>query len=864
MKQVLNGKDWLVSHFLTDEVGSHYPRIGMIAAGNLYGQHFIPATVPGDVQSDALDAGLFEDINVGYNARSAEWTSSRDWVYVKRFTPEQVPCKKILLCFDGVDYACDVFLNGKWIGSHENTFLPFSLDITEKLLMGQENSLIVEVLAAPAEQSQGGRCTNVRHFKPRFTYGWDFCTRLIPLGIWRDVYIDYQQDAAIEDLHLISDLDIPNKKAVLSAEIKLTASVTNCPALVTLTHPDGTKEEQTVTINADTARVDFPISNPQLWYPNGMGQQPLYTVTVTLADNWDSRTAHTGLRKITWSRAEGAGEDALEYTAYVNGRRVYLQGYNWVPVRQLYGREHKEAYEKRIELVRRSGSNFLRVWGAGLLERELFYDLCDKAGILVLQELFQSSCSRNNHPSREKDYIDRLLETVESAVIQKRNHPSLAIWCGGNELCFRSNYMDAKGNILIEGAEGNEGRSHTVSGHWIPLSPEYPTLAAMEKVVKKLDPDRKWLHTSGSGPITQSCGLAFVGGAMHDVHGPWALLGPTDFYTNYNAFDMMAHMEFGCPGAASVQTLETILPPQHRWPLDAYNNMANYHGILYVTTAGSFEKLSAFFANITNYRQYSLASRFLQWEQLRYALEAHRRLDKKCAASCLWQLGEPWANVAESCSVDIYDQPKPAYYGEAAAFRPLHIAPRYDSVIYKDSLDIQMTLYNTTLSAFTGSICVQTFAPDGTLLETYTTSCSAQPDSVVPAAGEVCFKNLPEGLLFMRYTLLDTSNTVLETGYSVFSSLEQPYSPLLSQPECAIHAVLNDNRLTLKNCGNAIVSGLTLECDNDQHVFFSDGCIMLLPGEETTITVEFTSGKQVPLYISGFGVPYQKLQICCN
>ena len=859
MKVTLSGKDWVVSPFLPNEAGGHYKHIKKVVAGNMYGGSFIPATVPGDVQSDAMDAGLIGDVNVGYNAMQAEWTHGRDWMYVRRFTPETVDCKKILLCFDGVDYECDIFLNGEWIASHEIAWIPFKLDVTDKIKVGEENCLIVLVKAAPYEQSQGGSCHQVHTLKARFAYGWDFCTRLVPLGIWRDVYVEYRQEAAIDNVHIDPDVDYAAKKAVIHTNITLTDDVKNCPVKVTLTHPCGKKETVNATINGKTATVDFTVENAQLWWPNGYGAQPLYNVEVVLADNWDRFNGNCGLRHIDWIRVEGAGENAMSYVPVVNGRRVYMQGFNWTPIRQLYGRENKTAYNKRLGLFQRSGANFLRVWGGGILEREYFYDLCDKAGILVLQELFQSSASMNNHPPREGRYMDLILAATESAVVQKRNHPSLTIWCGGNELCFRGDYMDAEGNILKENIEDMEGRTYDVHDLiWIPLSPKDPTRAAMEKVVRRLDPKKKWLHTSGSGPIIQNADLRYLGGAMHDVHGPWEVFGPDDFYHMYNVYDMMAHTEFGCPSSASVQTLETIVPEQYRWPLDANNPMANYHGRLWVVTTGSMAKLERNFGKIDNYKDYALTTRFAQWEQLRYALEAHRRLGKKFAAASLWAFGEPWANVNECCSVDAYDQAKPAYYGEKAAFRPLHIAPKYASSVYEKEIGLEFTLYNTNVNPVAGEIRVASYNLKGEKLESFTGKVSAEADAVVPGAMDVKLTKLG-GMIFVRWELA-VDGAVADTGWTVFGDTYAPYEPLVHQEECAISGKLCGNQLTLKNNGKVVASAVTLETDNDTHAYFSDGCMMLLPGEEVTVDVEFVDG-QVPLYISGFGVSYQKLGV---
>ncbi len=862
MKQLLSGSDWLISPFLPNEAGPHYSVISKVTDGDLYGGEFIPAVVPGDVQSDLLDAGLIEDINIGFNARKAEWTYQRDWMYVKRFAPENTSCKKIVLQFDGVDYACDVFLNGEWLGYHENAWIPFSFDVTDKIKPGQENCLIVLVKIAPFAQSQGGVCSQVDHLKPRFAYGWDWCTRLVPLGIWRDVHIDYQQDAAITDLHIVQSTDYENKKATVTATVTVSNSVDACPAVFTLTHPDGRQETKEAVISGTEAVAEFQIGDAQLWWPNGMGAHPLYNVSVTAGDNWDSRSANTGLRKITWQRVEGAPEDALPYQPYVNGRRLYIQGYNWVPIRQLYGREHKQAYARRIELARRVNCNFLRVWGAGLLEREQFYDLCDQSGILVMQELFQSSASMNNHPSRDPEYIEMLCTTTESAVMQKRNHPCLAVWCGGNELCFRGNYMDADGNILIEGVEGWEGRKYPVRGlDWVPLSPKYPTLAAMEKVVRRLDPDTAWWHTSGSGPVIQNASMDHLGGDMHDVHGPWQLMYADEFYTMYNALDMMAHMEFGAPGTASVQTLEKDIPSQYLWPLDTKNPMANYHGRMWTAAEGSLDRIETYFGKLPDHRAYSLVGRFLQWEQLRYSLEAHRRLGKKCAGACLWHMAEPWPNVSDTCTVDAYDQVKPAYYGQMQAFKPLHIAPKYDSVIHKDSVNIEMSLYNSTTAPFSGSIHICSYDLSGKLLEVFSAPCKAQPDTVEAAAAQFTFKNIPEGVMFLRYSLLDEQDNVEDSGYVITSSLEVPFTPLLQQKKCTIKAKLDGNVLTLKNTGKQVVSALTVEAQNGSDVHFSDGCMMLLPGEEVCVAVDFVRGEKTLLFLSGFGVPYEKLKV---
>ncbi len=859
MKQILSGKDWIVSHFLPDEVSAVFDYIPQMARGELYGGSFIPATVPGDVQSDAIDAGLIEDINYGYNARAAEWTYERDWVYIKRFTPQKHDFRRVMLCFDGVDYACEVYLNGKWLGNHEIPWIPFEFDITDLLNYDAENSIQVIVKAAPHGECQWGATSAVRNLKPRFAYGWDWSTRLVPLGIWRDVYLRYDEQANIKDLHITTDVDYTNKKAKITAKLATEGKKDGYSAEFVLNSPDGNEIEKiSIPVHNGKAEVSFSIDNAELWWPNGMGEQPLYKVEVTIGDNWDSASHRIGLRHISWARTEGAGDDAIEYQPYVNGRCVYMQGYNWTPLRQLYCREHTEAYKKRLAIAKESGANLLRIWGAGLLEREIFYDLCDEYGILVMQELFQSSATKNNHPPRDKEYIDMLTKTARSAIVQKRNHPSLAIWCGGNELCIRGEYIDTKGNILIEGVEGKEGYPYDVGDlDWVPLDAEYPTLAALRDVVEELDPGRKWLHTSGSGPYYQNADINFVGGKMHDVHGPWNILAPDEFYKTYNAYDMMAHFEFGCQSSASVLALERFMPEKYLWPIDENNPMAQYHGRMWVGTKTLIEP---YFGDLADYKEFCCASRFIQWEQIRYALEAHRRMGKRCACSCLWHMGEPWPNASDTCTIDAYDQVKPAFYGEKSAFSSIHIAAKYDGVIHKDSFKSQISLYNATTEKVSGKINVQMFDMSGKLLDQASGNCCAEADTTVANALEVEFSNLPDGVFFIRQTLTDDSGKVISHGYSIHSTKDIPYKDLLTQPECEIKTELCGDVLKIKNAGDAVASAVTVECDLDSHIIFSDGCMMLLPGEEREIKLTYSTEFK-SLYISGFGVPYRKLDL---
>ncbi|NLI01396.1 MAG: hypothetical protein GX446_18110, partial [Chthonomonadales bacterium] len=461
---------------------------------------WIRARVPGDVQSDLLDTGELPDPTVDLNSRYWEWTSQRDWVYVKEFDlPAWDGQPAAALRFDGVDYACHVFLNGTKLGTHEGTYTAFELDASAAIRPGATNRLIVVVEHAPVEpdqQAQIGWTNKVRLWKPRFAYKWDWCTRLIPLGIHDDVWLDMWDRARLSSLRCQTNTDARRGETDgvasivasldrLSAErLSVIASAYDdrgtCVARESLViaAKHASSGGRGVHSSETAARLTLRIPNVGLWHPNGYGPQPLYTISVEVRGDdgslLDSRSQRTGFRQVRAVPNYGAPSDALPYTLEVNGRKVFVKGWNWAPVDQLYGRIKEDRYRHAIRLAKDANCNLLRVWGGGLLERELFYDLCDEAGIMVWQEFHQSSSGINNEPARDPEYVAYCADQARNIVPRRAHHPSLVIWCGGNELCD-----DAM----------------------TPCDASHPVLAALRQVVEETDPQRIYLPTSPSGPV---------------------------------------------------------------------------------------------------------------------------------------------------------------------------------------------------------------------------------------------------------------------------------------------------------------------------------------------------------------------------
>ena len=418
-----------------------------------------------------------------------------------------------------------------------------------------EHLLAVAVHAAPESEAQVGRTSRVRVHKPRMNYGWDFCPRLVHQGIWRSVTLDPAPGAA----------------------------------------PRVRLEDGIGTVEMD-GEVVLRIESPELWWPNGMGAQRLYR----------AGAFNVGFRAISFE----------DYRLVVNGEPTQIRGWNWVPLDVLYGVPRPEKLAHLLELLARAGANLVRVWGGGLIETPEFYEHCDRLGLLVWQELSQSSSGFESKPSDDPAFVETIVGDAREIIPRLRRHPSLAIWCGGNEL---------------------DGDDST------------PVLGAVRDVVRALDPERAWLPTSPLGE--------------KDVHGPWEHQGLHKHHEHYDTRTSRLHSEFGVEGMTNGAALEALVDEEHRWPADRTNPVYEHLGAWW-NNASLVQKV--FGGRIADVDMMRRASQWLQYDGLRYAVEATLR---RGAGVIPWQFNEPYPNAWCTCAVDYHGLPKPAYYGVARAYR---------------------------------------------------------------------------------------------------------------------------------------------------------------------------------------------------
>jgi len=523
---------------------------------------FLPARVPGSVVDDLMRAGEVPDVYFERNSRLAEWAAERTWVYRTRVTGPRT------LEFEGVDHACEAFLDGEAVASHVGLFTAFRLDVP-----AGEHVLAVAIAPAPPSEAQVGKTSRVRVHKPRMNYGWDFCPRLVHQGIWRRVGEPRAQPPTVSY--------------------------------------DGSVG-RVVGVDGD---VLLEVEQPELWWPNGSGAQRLY----------EAGDRQVGFRTVELRPNEGAPEGALPYALHVNGEQIFMRGWNWVPIDVAYGVPRPEKLERLLRLAAQANVNVLRVWGGGVIESEEFYAWCDRLGILVWQEFSQSSSGLESTPSDDPEFVATLAADARAIVPSRAHHPSLFAWCGGNELAWPD------GEPIDEGS---------------------PAIRALGDVVRELDPDRVWLPTSPTGPK-----------GTWDMHGPWEHQGLREHYRHYDSRTNLVHSEFGVEGMTNELSM---IAPEHRWPADRSNPVYEHLGAWWNNAPLVQE---AFGGRIEDVETMRRASQWLQYDGLRYAVEATIRRAWRASGVLPWQFNESFPNAWCTSAVDWHGNPKPAYHGVARAYR---------------------------------------------------------------------------------------------------------------------------------------------------------------------------------------------------
>ncbi len=530
----------------------------------------IPAPVPGSVQMALLNAGVIKDWNLGLNGRDCQWVENLDWVY-QTVIPDQWlhSGRQFRLHCEGLDYRGAIFLNGTLVANFEGSFAPHDIDLGPHLKAAGN---VLEILFEPPPRWLGdlGYASRMKALKPRFNYGWDWIIRLVQAGIWDSITLEVIDTGEIREFRAVADVDMASGRGVLKI---FGAAGGGSKIRLTLADEAGLVHQQEMDpplLAKNGAQwKDLPVT---LWWPNGHGEQKLYALTCELLDGngllIDRQVRSVGFRNIQWRKTKGAKNtvnayldvmpDVERYLCAVNGKEIFLCGVNWTPIRPNFADLKDEDYDLRLNLYHAMGVKILRVWGGGFLEKEHFYNQCDRLGILVWQEFSLSGASIDRFPPDYPEYVEAWGRVAESYIKRRQHHASLLCWCGGNELFNNLNGI-------------NPGK------HTEPLTIRHPVLKKFYEVIDRLDHGRRFMQTAPYGPRLfndiENCGK----GLFWDTHGPYTVGGPVDgaWKELWDKGDSMFYSELGAPGASSAELIHKYKGDLKAFPCTSDNALWN-------------------------------------------------------------------------------------------------------------------------------------------------------------------------------------------------------------------------------------------------------------------------------------------------
>ncbi len=602
----------------------------------------IPAQVPGSAQSALRESGIIPDWNIGLNSRLCEWVENRDWLFAADIPDEWVkPGKSYRLECKGLDYSGYVLVNGIRAGDFKGSLIPHTFDISA-LLKETGNRIGILFQPPPRWLGQYGRTCDMTEWKPRFNYTWDWTNRVVQIGIWDHIALVESDGCEITEFRCYTEPGAAMGQWTVKAFAGTTGeSASSCRLEVR----DG--EETLATrqfpLGALGSGVELECSGVETWWPNLEGEQPLYTIKCTLLDGAgaeiDCVERRIGFKSVEWRQCEGAPEAADPWICVVNGKPIFLQGVNWTPIRPNFADVTVDDYRKRLQIYKDLGCNVLRVWGGAFLEKECFYDLCDEMGLLVWQEFPLSSSGISNWPPEDEKSIAELSEIARSYITRRQHHASLLLWCGGNEL-----------QGALDGGKDGIGK---------PVDLTHPLLARFAKIVAEMDPTKRFLPTSSSGPRFYAEQKDYGKGIHWDVHGPWKVEGDIEpgWVSYWAEDDSLLRSELGAPGASSVEILRRYLGDCSEMPVSGANPYWR-RPVNWWVESGQFAKEHG--------REPMSVEEYVEWSQerqrkaLSIAVGSSKGRFPKCGGSIIWMGHDSFPCAANTAIVDFDGNPKPA------------------------------------------------------------------------------------------------------------------------------------------------------------------------------------------------------------
>ena len=765
---------------------------------------WFPAKVPGTVHTDLLANKLIPDPFIGANEKQLQWIENEDWQYQTTFTISKAELKhqNAILHFDGLDTFAEVYLNGTKILSADNMFRTWKVDVKRVLKVGQNKLQITFASAVKKGKEEAKKLPytlpgdeKVFTRKAQYHFGWDWGPRFVTAGIYKKVVLRFWDNAILSQVKTNQDLtDKTLAKVVFSVDIN-----TNKVGQYQLKINDKTEEIQ-LQKGQNTLSFSYEIKNPKLWWPNGLGEAHLYPFDIHLIKDMqviDSQKVTIGLRTIELVQEK----DAIGKSFYfkVNGQPVYMKGANVIPPDSFLPRVTDSVYQSIVKNAVNANMNMLRVWGGGVYTDDVFYEACDKNGILVWQD-FMFACAM--YPGDEA-FLENVKQEVVDNVTRLQNHPSIALWCGNNENDEGWHNWGWQKQYKYSEADSTK--------IWNDYQKLFHDL--IPKTLDSLLPKNENRYWPSSPSIGWGRKESLLSGDAH-YWGVWWGMEPFEMYEKKVGRFMS---EYGFQGLPEKKTfLAFAKSDELNFDSDAVKNHQK-HPTGYQTIK---EYMARDYQVPTNFEDFIYVSQLLQAEGMKTAIEVHRRAKPNCMGTLIWQLNDCWP-VTSWSSVDYYGKWKALQYQLKHSFEDLLIA-----VVEKTDL-YQVHIVNDDSKKYEGVFEMKLLDFNGALL------WDAMAVGSIPQDSALIHFEIPK----MDLNGFDLAKAVLSVSFASEKKsanslyyFVKPKDLQLTKPNIQISKI---DELTYEISTDVLAKNVYLSSEED--TFFSDNYFDILPRQKVTI-----------------------------
>lgn len=805
-------------------------------------EQWLEAIVPGCVHTDLMRHGLIPDPFYGTNEDDVQWVDKQDWDYRATFNvaPSLYDEQQLAIVFDGLDTYADVYINGQHIIAADNMFRTWKADI-KPFVKRTDNELLVRFrspinedlpklaklgypLPATNDQSEvgglGDKKVSIFARKAPYHYGWDWGPRLVTSGIWREVRLEGWSEVRITDLFIRQD-EVTQEHAQLTALIEIESEADWAGTLrITVTDGSEWQREISVTAGVQTVELALDIDNPRLWWCRGLGEPHLYAFTATMVSHGQviaNKTVRTGLRAVRLVREKD--EWGTSFYFELNGVPVFAKGANHIPNDSFLTDMTYERYRHEIASAVEANMNMLRVWGGGVYEDDRFYELCDEFGVLVWQD-FMFACSM--YPG-DDEFLQSVRQEAVDNVRRLRNHPSIVLWCGNNEIDAAWAQYDEHGGWGWKKHYDQETRDKI----WRDYEAIFHHL--LPEVVSQYAPGMDYWPSSPmqdlTGDIHQHAGSDTPHGDIH-YWGVWHNVEP---FENYNVNIGRFMSEYGFQSFPEYRTVRTYAEEDDMALLSKVmlKHQKNGQGNSLIK-----QYMDMYLPEPKDFPSFLYMSQVLQAEAMKMAIEAHRRRKPFTMGTLYWQMNDCWP-VASWSSIDYYGRWKATQYYARRSFADVIV-----SVDGRDEDEVAVYLVNDTLQAVGGELRMRLVHFSGKVLSERTVAVDVRANRAAVVhrfAHRDWLKGAGSGLIDAREVVLLLELVgEQERTYPVMYYFVTQKEMTLSKPAITISEIEgSEGTAFIVKSKDVLAKNVLLSSEVEG--IFSDNFFDLLPGMPVTV-----------------------------